>query len=395
MTAARPVCTAVTPFFGALFGAWSPPLIYNPAVLRIGIDATPLLRTRTGVAVCTGALLDAARDLGHEVIGLVSGWRTLRDGRPDLSVPVARNWFPRCLERFALNWPTVETMVGEVDVFVWTNLCTTRARGAVNVVFVHDIGRMTHPHLYGRRQVARFSRLARRISRFTDICVVPTRAVADEIAAVGMVDRSRIEVVPLGAEPLPNGNGNGAVRGVPDGPPIVLCVARLERRKNIPGLVRAFGRAAGELPHHLVVAGGHGPAEEEARSMVRTAGLGDRVHFIGHAAPGQIGALYRRADLTICPSLYEGFGLPLLEAMAHGCPVLASDIPPHREVGGEAVRLAPAGDENRFAQTLVELGTDAAARASLKEKGLRRSRDFTWERTRRRFRDLLSSRCAP
>jgi len=327
------------------------------------------------------------------VVGLVSGWRTLRDGRPDLGVPVARNWLPRCLERFPLGWPTVETMVGDVDVFVWTNLCTSPARRAINMVFVHDIGRMTHPHLYGSRQVARFSRLARRISRFTDICVAPTRAVADEIAGVGMVDRDKIEVVPLGAEPLPI--GNGAVLGVPEEPPIILCVARLERRKNIPGLVRAFGQAAPKLPHHLVVAGGHGPAAEEARSMVRAGGLDSRVHFIGHAAPSQIGALYRRAQLTICPSLYEGFGLPLLEAMTHGCPVLASDIPPHREVGGEAVRLAPAQDEQTFAQTLVELGTDAAARARLKEMGLRRSQEFTWERTRLRFQDLLSSRCAP
>ena len=367
------------------------------AVVRVGIDVTPLLRQRTGIAVCTELVLGLVKAAGHEPIGLASGYRTLDGKMPDLGMPVRRNWVPWLAERLftdLLRRPTVEDLVGRVDAYIATNHVVLPARRARNIALVHDVGRLTHPHLYGSRQVWRFRHLARRLARFADTFVVPTEAVAGELVGLGIGTRDRIHVVPWFARLLP-ATGAGLPSGVPDDLPLILCVATLERRKNIPHLVRAFQRAAHAVPHHLVVAGGAGPSLEEALSVARSNGAADRIHFIGHAGAEQLGALYRKADLAVCPSLYEGFGLPLVEAMAHGCPVMASDIPVHREVGGGAIRLVPPNDEDALVEALVDLSRDQGARLTLRRLGLERTRDFSPDRTRRLLGEAFSWRSAP
>lgn len=367
------------------------------AVVRIGIDVTPLLRRRTGIAVCTELVLDLVKAAGHEPIGLASGYRTLDGKVPDLGLPVRRNWVPWLADRLfsdLLGRPAVEDLVGRVDAYIATNHVVFPARRARNIALVHDVGRLTHPHLYGRRQVWRFRHLARRLARLSDLFVVPTEAIAQEMLGLGIGTRDRIRVVPWFARVLP-ANGAAMPSGVPEDLPLILCVATLERRKNVPHLVRAFQRAAHAVPHHLVVAGGAGPSLEEALSVARSNGAADRIHFIGHARADQLGALYRKADLAVCPSLYEGFGLPLVEAMAHGCPVMASDIPVHREVGGGAIRLVPADDEDALVDGLVDLSRDQGARLALRRLGLERARDFSQDRTRQLLGALFSWRSAP
>jgi glycosyltransferase involved in cell wall biosynthesis len=365
--------------------------------VRVGIDVTPLLRQRTGIAVCTELLLGLVKAAGHEPVGLLSGYRTLDGKVPDLGIPLRRNWVPWLADRLftdLLRRPTVEDMLGRVGAYIATNHVVLPARSARNIALVHDVGRLTHPHLYGSRQVWRFQILARRLARFADTIVVPTEAVARELVGLGISARDRIHVVPWFARVLP-ANGASLPSGVPGDRPLILCVATLERRKNIPHLVRAFQRAAHALPHHLVLAGGAGPSLEEALAVARSNGASDRIHFIGHAGAEQLGVLYRSADLAVCPSLYEGFGLPLVEAMAHGCPVMASDIPVHREVGGDAIRLVPADDEDALVEGLVDLSKDQGARLALRRLGLERTRDFSPDRTRRLFSEVFSWRSAP
>ena len=365
--------------------------------MRVAIDVTPLLRERAGIAICTEMLVESARSAGHEVIGLLSGWRELHDGALGIDIPTVRNWLPRILNPLfmdILRWPQVESLTGPTDVFVATNYASLPARRATNIASLHDVGRLLYPHLFGKRQVLRASLMVRRCARFADLLMVPTEAVAREVVELGLAKPDRIRVVPWFARPMP-APASAPVNGVPADPPLMLCVATHERRKNIPLLIRAFQKVAEKLPHHLVLAGGPGPDSPEVLATARSNGASDRIHFIGHAAPAELSALYLRADVAICPSRYEGFGLTLLEAMASGCPVLATDIPAHREIGGQAVRLVPPDDEHAFVESMLELGRNDLARTELRDLGLARSQRFSTVETQRQFGELLSSLCNP
>lgn len=361
--------------------------------MRTGIDASPLLRPNTGIGVATEMIARSLLDAGSEVVGLISGYRRLRDGRPDLDIPLRSNWVPRHLDRVffdLLRWPSVEAFLGKLDCFIATNFMLPPTRRALAVAFVHDIGRITHPHLYSPRQVARARALARRWSQNADLILTPTEAVAREVVARGLSTTDRIGIVPLAARPLPI--TTKAPEAVPGDAPFLFCVATGEKRKNLPRLLRAFAQASSRLPHHLVVAGGEGLGTDWAEGSELLARARARIHFAGTVgSPENLGALYRGADLTVCPSLYEGFGLPLLEAMSCGCPVLASDIPPHREVGGDAARFVAPENEEALAQGIVELLRDDLARVEMRDRGLRRASAFSREATDRRLRETLAS----
>ena len=366
--------------------------------MRVGIDVTPLMRTRTGVAVCTEMLVAGALDAGHEVVGLVSGFRATPSRIRSLDVSVVkRSWLPRWLkpvlvDRFA--WPPVELVTGPLDVFVATNFVTPPTREATSLAFIHDVGRLTKPHLYRPRQVARFRRIIARCARFADYALVPTAAVGREVVEAGLFKECAVRVLPLAVRALPEAPQASFERW-PEDVPFLLCVTSLDRRKNLPTLLRAFDRVRGDLPHHLVIAGGRNPS---APAILRRAGVRDggrRIHFLGHVGEHGLAKLYSTAQITICPSLYEGFGLTLLEAMAHGSPVLASDIPAHREIGGDAARFWNSGDEAALASAIRELVRDEPLRREYRTRGIDRSRRYSWQRTREEFSRLLSVKCSP
>ena len=166
--------------------------------MRVGIDVTPLLRAPTGIAVCTRLLVEGVRGAGHEVIGLVSGWRRMKTDARELPVPARSSWLPRILNPLfldTLQWPSLETVLGEVDVFIATNYAIRPSRRARTVALIHDVGRLLHPSLYGRRQVWRARFMVRRCARFADILVVPTESVGREVVELGIATPDRIRVV--------------------------------------------------------------------------------------------------------------------------------------------------------------------------------------------------------
>jgi glycosyltransferase involved in cell wall biosynthesis len=182
----------------------------------------------------------------------------------------------------------------------------------------------------------------------------------------------------------PRAAGPGAL---PAGTPerFVLHVGTLEPRKNLPLLLAAWRRLR-QAPAHgpetppLVLAGGFGwRADALRRQVARAAAEGWLVH-LGYVTPEELAALYGAAEAAVLPSLYEGFGLPLLEALAAGLPVVASDIPVHREVAGEAALYAPPGEPELFARQVAALLADPELRRRLAAAARRRSQLFSWER---------------
>lgn len=181
--------------------------------------------------------------------------------------------------------------------------------------------------------------------------------------------------------------------------PYVLFVGTEQPRKNLAGLLRAFARLAREPRFRdlrLVKVGGPGsdPAfRERTRAIAASLGLADRVVFSGRLDDADMAAAYSGAACLALPSLYEGFGLPCLEAMACGCPVVVSDAGALPEVGGDAALTVPAGDDRELAAALREAMEPATAR-ELIARGLARARAFTWSRAARSTLEVYSALAA-
>ncbi|MCA1722971.1 MAG: glycosyltransferase family 4 protein [Thermomicrobia bacterium] len=159
----------------------------------------------------------------------------------------------------------------------------------------------------------------------------------------------------------------------------MLAVGTLEPRKNYPTLLRAYARLrATGLPHTLVIAGRQGWQVGPIFETVQELHLAGQVRF-GSPPDGLLPALYNAADAVIAPAWYEGFGLSVLEGMACGVPVVASDIPPHREVAGDVAWYADPGDATALAETITAaLNADETTRATRRASGLARAATMGW-----------------
>ncbi|MCZ7553555.1 MAG: glycosyltransferase family 4 protein [Anaerolineales bacterium] len=167
--------------------------------------------------------------------------------------------------------------------------------------------------------------------------------------------------------------------------PYLLCVGERRPHKNLPGLIEAYARlsAGRQNPPRLAIVGRPYAGYRAPEALVERLGLGERVRFIDYIADADLPALYQAAELFCLLSRYEGFGLPVLEAMASGAPVIAAECGALPEVAGGAARLTPPADPEQTAAALAGLLTGGAERESAIAGGLERARQFTWERCAR------------
>jgi glycosyltransferase involved in cell wall biosynthesis len=192
-------------------------------------------------------------------------------------------------------------------------------------------------------------------------------------------DPARVHVVRSGPGFLPLARSNGSR---PDeGDPYLLYVGDLAEHKNLPFLVRAFGRSA--VPARLVLVGTRGARFESVREAVEASPARGRIEIRRDASDDEVDALYRSASALVLPSLYEGFGFTPLEAMARGCPVLASDIPALREVSGDGALLLPLEDEDVWAAAIRRVLEDEALRSDLRRRGGETVARYSWDEAAR------------
>ncbi len=172
-------------------------------------------------------------------------------------------------------------------------------------------------------------------------------------------------------------------------PPYLLTVGTFEPRKNISALVRAYLKIADHIPHHLAIAGQKGWKGDAVREEIERSGKKDRIRLLGYVADELLPDLYAAADLFAFPSLYEGFGLPPLEAMASGVPVLCSNASSLPEVVGDAALLVDPRDTDQIAAGLRRLIDDEAYRNRLVARGLTQAARFRWEKTARQIKEVF------
>lgn len=170
--------------------------------------------------------------------------------------------------------------------------------------------------------------------------------------------------------------------------PFILSVGTLEPRKNLPTLLRAFAKIKDDIDHELVLVGPEGWLTGELKSTLDELSLGDRVRLTGFVSDEELGGWYSAADLFAYPSWYEGFGLPSVEAMSCGAPVLASNTSSFPEVVGDAAVLIPPTDVDLWADSMRNLLRDSARRHDLRTKGFARAETFSWRRTAQETYDI-------
>jgi glycosyltransferase involved in cell wall biosynthesis len=174
---------------------------------------------------------------------------------------------------------------------------------------------------------------------------------------------------------------------VPREEDLLLYVGNLTPSKNLPFLVRAFGQA--DVRARLVLVGRVYQGSSELQDQIQRSGARDQIEIVSDASDADLDRLYRSATALMLPSRYEGFGFTPLEAMSRGCPVLASDIPPVREVSGAGALLLPLDDEATWADAIRRVVTDRTLRDELRGRGARMVASYSWEETARRLCRLL------
>jgi glycosyltransferase involved in cell wall biosynthesis len=367
--------------------------------VRLALDATPLLGQRTGVAhFALGALtaLGAREDLETYAYGLSARGRTAL--REVLPAGVRSGWSVPAAPLLWL-WARTDLVSGElimdldggVDLVHGTNFVVPPTRHAARVVTVHDLTCVRYPALCTRTSL-RYPALIRRALATGAWVHTPSEHVAAEVCDAFGADPARVRAVPHGL----------AVPGDPEasvelGPALaaarqlaaaltgceryVLTLGTVEPRKDHALLVRAWDRIAGDHPDlGLVVAGPDGWGAAALTSAIAAARHRHRIGRTGYVEGNLRVGLLAGAAVFAFPSVYEGFGLPPLEAMAQGVPAVVTAAGAVPEVCGDAALIVPVGDEAALADALAAVIDDAACAAALVDRGRVRAASFTWER---------------
>jgi glycosyltransferase involved in cell wall biosynthesis len=358
--------------------------------VRIAIDATPAAIQRGGVGRYARELLRAlmveapdqrfvlATAAGEEAVRRLlaalppGAWREAR------RLPASERVMTAFWQR--LHAPlSIERWIGPVDIYHGTDFTLPPVK-APAVVTIHDLSFLLTPE-HAEPRLARYLQGAvpRAIERASAVVTVSS-SVAAQVAAHYPQALGKLVAIPNGVQ-------------VPDcspprkesEQPRVFTVGTIEPRKNHLTLLAAMAQVRDVYPDALlVVAGRAGWQAAEIVAALESGEAHGRLRWLRNLGDRQLEDEYAAATLCVFPSHYEGFGLPLLEAMARGVPVLASDIAAHRDVAGDAAVYAAPNDQDEWARRIVELLGDEARRARMAAAGKERVRGFTWNETARR-----------
>ena len=375
-------------------------------ILPIGIDYTPAYEQGGGIGRYVRELVAALAEFDGETPYrlFVAG-----AGRKALPPPPGPNftyapcrvtpeWLARLWHRARLPIP-VELWTGPLRLFHATDFTLPPVRsGTPAVLTVHDLSFVRVPGAASPALKAYLDRVVPRSVRRADHVLADSQATKDDLVTLYATPAQKVSVLLSGVHPRFKPTHDPAIRaryGIGEGM-FVLAVGTVQPRKNYERLMRALvGLPEALSDVQLVVAGGRGWLEGPIYAAVESLGLRERVKFIGFAADDDLPALYTAVRCLAFPSLYEGFGLPILEAMACGTPVLTSNVSSLVEVAGDAAVLVDPLSEESLGDGLVRTLSDEALRERLISDGIRQAASFTWARSARQLRDVYQRFARP
>ena len=370
--------------------------------MRIGIDARLVAYQRGGISTYIRRLVEALSEIDQQDEFTI--FQSRRDDRPLVRRPGFHSstlWTPphHPWEQWALP---LELAPRSLDLLHCPDFIPPFRRRCPAVITVHDLAFRRFPETKTPDSLRYYDQIDRAVAEAEAVIAV-SQATKKDLAELLAVAPQRVEVVYHGVDRRyrelddpPSVRAFCQSRGLPE--TFILWVGTQEPRKNLPCLFQALAAIKGRLPEAkdtLVVAGPKGWLYEEAESVLEDLGLRERTVFFGQATEEELLMLYNAAWALAFPSLYEGFGLPPLEAMACGTPVIASSAPALPEVLGDAALYFDPHQPEALAQHLLRLAEDTALWDCLRRAGLARAQGFRWRDTAEQTLAIYRSVAAP
>ncbi|HEV7377674.1 MAG TPA: glycosyltransferase family 1 protein [Pyrinomonadaceae bacterium] len=364
--------------------------------MRVGLDAIPLATPRTGVGHYT---FELARHLAliapSDEFELVSPFSfAVTPIQTDDRLPANLRLVHKRVNSLRRRWFAVGLPLyirqSAFDLFHGTNYEVPLWSRCSSILTIHDLSLFLHPATHEASLVRRGRRRLPIMARTASRIITPSESVRREVCEHLRIEPSKVVAIPEAPRdifrPIPIEETIETRRRLQIEDEFILFVGTIEPRKNLLTLLKAFEEILGStvLCPQLVIAGREGWLTDELFSHVRKSGVEDHLRFTGYLTDEDLCALYSSCRAFVYPSLYEGFGLPPLEAMACGAPVITSQIPGITEtVGTTAARLISPTDIQALARSIIELLENENERRRLSSIGLQRAAQFSWERTAR------------
>jgi len=368
--------------------------------MRIAFDGTTLRPGRTGVGYYTEHLLRHLVQEGPDEDLVVLSNRPIDTTRPlpaHVRTADSSSRLPRIVWMQALAPRALRRV--RADIAHFTNGMVPVASPVPTVVTIHDMSLTMYPRYHPARRVLLNRPLVDVAARRADAIITVSESAKRDIMRIYGLASGRVHVVHEAAAPW--------FRRVEDerelervrqryglAPRFILYVGTIEPRKNLPRLIEGFAerRATGDLrDHQLVCVGPYGWLSRDIESLLTRLRVGNAVLFAGYVPFDDLPTLYSMAEMFVFPSLYEGFGLPVIEAMACGAPVITGDVPALNEVAGPAVERVEGLDASALGEALVALAARRDRREELRSLGLERAQTFSWQRAARETLDVYRS----
>ncbi len=358
--------------------------------MRIAIDYTSAVRQGGGIARYTRGLVGALAELdaGNQYVLFSAGRDRTGKRWPSnfslRSLPIKDRHLAVIWQRLCVPIP-IELFTGWADVFHSPDFVLPPVLRARTVLTVHDLSFIRRPECFHKPLLAYASRSIPRAVARADVILADSESTRQDLLELLHVPQDRVFVVyPAVESRFKPQEDSGAIRAVvrPHGIrlPFILGLGTLQPRKNFARLIRAYDllRREHHVPHHLVIAGAKGWLYDDIDETIDELGLHEQVLLPGFVADDDLPALYSAADVFAFPSLYEGFGIPVLEAMACGTPVVTTPVSSLPEAAGEAALFVSPEDVEALADALWQLIDDSALRNELRSRGFQQAKRFTW-----------------
>jgi len=366
--------------------------------MNIALDGIPLIVSKTGVGHYT---FELARSLAHldtnaQVQLLAPSNLNAMELDGNLPSNLRAETIP--VGEFTKHWWSIGLPVylrgQSFDLFHGTNYEVPLWSPCPTVITIHDLSLLLHPGQQEKRRESRARRRLPLMSRIATAVIVPTEAIKREVCDTLNISCEKVFVVAEAARTSFKHDESLGLEvksrfGI--NKRFVLAVGTVEPRKNYSVLIKAFERVLVENPDlniQVVIAGAEGWQSGDVRLQIEQSSSRERIVLTGYLTDEYLRALYSTCSVFVYPSTYEGFGLPPLEAMSCGAPVIASAIPAIAEVTGQAARLVPPTNENDLARAIAEVVTNEDLRQELIDAGVSRAGEFSWERTAAETREV-------